>query len=379
MTRSLFYFFYFMCCIYQKNIFSHEYLYPVGTIIQDNTEKICVIHQKNMALTAWFWDPLTREAVKGLSMPYNAAGVCILPSKQEFSFIQNDAIKYKNINEKSARMLDLYGPYDFNTVRWLSNETCYFSAKYLNKMCLFQADKKNNVLCLTDSKSTSDYMYPQHAGNFLFYIKRNDEGKYAVCKIPYKHPFMEDEEDSFLKKSYLNMEKESVLYVHDNTNEHLGFLSINDDLEGFFISFLYEHNYSFLTFKLFYFSIKNNELETPISYLFSFSLPLFLIKEEINKKSLRLYESIIPLLPKYYNGSFYYSDGCNHISLYCYNKNQHKYYKISRNTINNIHFAPYIHNNVLYYGGAVTNDGLIKLIYNDITNNYYIKLHSQSI
>ncbi len=379
MTQSLFYFFYLICFFYQNNIFSHEYLYPIGSIIQDGIEKICVIHQKNMHLTAWFWNPSTGIAVKGLSSPYNAAGISILPSQEEFSFLQNDVIKLKNINKKSSRMLDLYGPYDFNTIKWLSNETCYFSAKYLKKMRLFQANKENNVLCLTNIKSTFDYMYPQQKGEFLFYIKRNEEGVYSVCKIPYKYPFMENEEDAFLKKGYLEMERENVLYVHENKNEHLGFLFLNNDFEGFFISYLYEKNNSFVTFKVFSFSTDTKN--SIASYLFSFLLPLFLIKEESNKESLRLYESIVPLLPKYYKDCFYYSNGNREISLYSYNKNQQKVSLISPYITYDspIYFSPYCFNNVLYYGGVISINGPIQLIYDDNNNDYYIKLPHQSI
>ena len=77
-----------------------EYIYPVGSIMHDGIEKIAIIHQKNMQLSIWFWNPQTKQAIKGLGGTYNGAGYGLLPSHDSFSFIHNDCIRIKDTTKK---------------------------------------------------------------------------------------------------------------------------------------------------------------------------------------------------------------------------------------------------------------------------------------
>jgi hypothetical protein len=349
--------------------YSNEYLYPIGEITQDGIEKLCVIHQKNMRLTLWLWDPITKKADKGLSGPYNAAGVAILPSKDSFSFIHNDALYIKDIHKRSASMIDLYGPYDFSTVRWLTNDTCYFSAREREKLNLFQTNRNGDVLRLTIS-SSSDYIYPQQVGDSLFYIEKRQDGKSLIVKTPYIIPLMRYEDDSNFEP-LLKQDENIVLYLHEDANNEISFLTMKNDQEGFFVRCpsILNKNQNFLNFGVFRLYVSKDDNSWHVSLLFSFSLPLFLIITNKNQLN-RLYESIVPLLPKYCGDSLYYVDGQKNLCLYRWDCNQNKIIKVV--TDNSLNFSPYMYKEVIYYGGKVVPTDKLQLYYQN--DEYYIDL-----
>ena len=119
------------------SISSHaEFLYPVGTVVFENTERVVVLYQQGAHLELWLWDPLTKSAFKGLSH-YTPAGLVVLPSSTQFSFIDHERIRIKSVAKKSPKALDMYPLYDFGLLYWIDDENCYCSARERHHYNLF--------------------------------------------------------------------------------------------------------------------------------------------------------------------------------------------------------------------------------------------------
>jgi hypothetical protein len=101
--------------------------------------------------------------------------------------------------------------------------------------------------------------------------------------------------------------------------------------------------------------------------LFDFSIPACLI---LNTSDLKLYESILPLLPKYYNGIIYYSSCYEQennsgqennqeklsLDIFSYDINTGKIEKKSQAKMGQLFFSPILVENKIFYGGKLSSD-----------------------
>ncbi len=301
--------------------YNDEYLYPVSSVVHDGVEKMCVLHQKGSHLELWFWDPLTTVATKGLLSSFNPTGVCVLPSKQAFSFIDNDRIKVKSIVKRSPQSIDLYGPYDLTTINWIDDSSFYFGAKERHHGNLFHATIDGELCRLTVSKS-SDYLYPQKVGEDFFFIEKDSEQNFSIIHTKYptdqlnEHLKKINSEQNFQEQIKLILEENDTSYhsyldpskfqkIIEFGHRNSAFLTMVSSQEGFFIEHpsVINKDDDFLEFlynRLFY---QNNQWN--VETIFSFAIPLHLLLRK--RGSSRLYESILPLLPLYQDGKVYFS------------------------------------------------------------------------
>lgn len=353
-----------------------EFLYPVAMLNHDGKQKICVLYQKNSHLELWFWDPESLEAVKGLLSSFTPAGIRILPHQRSFSFIDNDRIRIKDVTKRSPCTLDLpYGPYDLSTIEWIDNESFYFCAREREHLNLFHATIEGELFHLTRS-TTVNYSYPQKIEESLFYIAKNDEGEttleqaeYPIKQLPKRswnegnqnfkeqlRKIFEEENDTFTK-TYLDTTTQKKLYTWTDRNKELAFLFMKDGNKGYFLTHPANIGRSdeHMTFECYTFVCQS---EVTIKRLFSFDIPLYLLMPQHNRPE-RLYESVLPLLPMYYQDAIYYShDPGMGLRLYRYDETIDQSEELTRS--NNIHnFAPLCYGNKIYYGGTVSHsDGL---------------------
>ena len=377
--------FFFMFFSHVQPLFSHEFLYPVAYTKQDGHTGVYVLYQKSIThLELWLWNPETKIATKGLLSTYTPAGLRILPLNDGFSFIDEGRIRIKKLIKRSPRTIDIYESiYDINEIEWINEDNFYFSAKKNDTFCIFQMDINGVLECLIgDAKY--DCMYPQVVDDHLFYIERHIEDEllkrkhlsYKVFRTRYTHPHCSEthitqrynaskeitkdllDKDALLDAHDLpcdnssNIKKECIV---DFKEKPISFLKMISEDEGFFIAHpsQVERQDKVLQFDCYHIK-KNNNDAWDCKTIFSFSLPAHLLFDVLDA---RLYESILPLLPRYHEGSIYFVDyqstrtgGCN---IFRYDLALGIIEQKSFSRYEQLSFSPIFIDKKMFYGGII--------------------------
>ncbi len=290
-------FFLFIFFISSVSLYSEQFLYPVASYQNtDGNTQIFLIYQPSQHhIELWRWNPTTRSACKALLSHYIPAGLTILPNNKGFSFIDQGRLRIQYFHKRSPSTLDCpYPMYDFHPPTWLDEFHCYFSAKRLDHFCIFYGDMHNKTTtCLSDN-FPHDSMYPQIINDILFFIHRTPEGEHSIVQTAFQQPI--DNENGEKKNevhSLLTCGKRSLAFLH--------MVSAG---EGYFL----EHPSSIsrytpsLTLQCYHFF--KDEKGWREEQLFSFSIPMYFLKES----EYRLYESILPFLPRYIDQAIIFTD-----------------------------------------------------------------------
>lgn len=353
-----------------------EFLYPVGTVLFENTERIAVLYQQGPHLELWLWNPLTKTAFKGLSQ-YTPAGLTVLPSGTQFSFIDHERIRIKALTKKSPKALDMYPLYDFGLLYWINDTSAYCSARERSHYNLFHITTEGDVYRLTRS-DIYNYTYPQKVDNDLFYIKKSEKNNaYTIEKIGYPTDKIEnyqarlhDAEGKLTldkialvseetPRSCLSETLPEILFTCNEHDKALTFLHMKSSTEGFFLKHI-DHPFierfeKIMNLECWHLIKENNEWHS--QKLFSFSIPLHFLYGEN-----RLYESILRLLPLYTEKDIFYvsatDSGYLHVCCYSTLKASRTYKKQApqKQTEEHYLFTPYFYKGNGYCGGMVKNE-----------------------
>lgn len=343
----------------------YEWLYPVGSFIQDDHTKLYVIYQKSIDhLELWLWDPESKIATKALLSTHTPAALRQLPDATGFSFIDAGRIRIKYADKRSAKTIDIYEPiYDINPLTWQNSHQCYFSARRLDLFEIFMSCTHGHLISLAQ-QATSDCMYPTIINDSLFYIKRylnDDTYHYSLVQssctqfdCPYELP--EEEKIAFLnsKKSVVSNNKERSL-VEWGTDP-IAFLHMINERCGFFIKHpaLIDKHDPLLACS--YYQIHQDGEKWNTKKLFDFALPTYILFDN----ELRLYESMLPLIPLYNANHIYYLNAQSEnvpLRLYDYNLITNCSTELSHNNhIDESVVGPLISKKMLYYGGVVSDE-----------------------
>lgn len=389
---------------------AEEYLYPVTTVKKRNQTYLYLLYQHSQShLELLLWNPDTKEISKELPSIYNPAGVKVLMSDQGFSFIDNGRLKIKFFNKRSPKALDFYEPiYNIEVLEWIDDQSFYFSAIEHGHYTLFQgdiqgtlhrlSDNENECDCifqddikechqrLSDSKNECDCMYPQKIDRHLFYIERTKSGEqyrlsdryrimyhYRIMCMPYPsidrcphYTFnSSDDFDSRVeallqKKEGLSLKtnKKSSSYdqqcIFDNGDHPIAFLHMVNDHEGFFIKHSAISYLDDSTMLFDYNSLKKNAPDDTwrVNYLFTFEIPSSLLIQGTDK---RLYESMLPLLPRHHENIIYYSSLDNQsratLAIFSYDLTSGVITKRTKNYTGHC-LAPLILGNKVFFGNS---------------------------
>src|SRR3989338_8142820 len=355
-----------------------HYIYPVGILTQEaeKTEKLAVVYQKGHTVELWLWDPESKYATKGLLSSYIPAGLRILPSKNAYSFIDNDRVRVKELIKRSTKAVDLYGPHGLSTIEWVDDTTFYFSAYKQDRAAIFYASIEGDLIVLAHSK-TDDYLYPSLSDNKLFCIKKNRATqKFSLVYMEFDKEELQKE----LLKSDLagDMHKfsgeremqaqmtldipfkglqEELLYRYELDKRELAFLRMINNSCGYFITYDQKilKNDVFMRFFCYLFSkdsandlvnLSNGIMGWQSEYLFYFDLPvdLLLSRKTVQGGCDRLYESILPLLPVYHEGHMYFqSMGVQGLDLFVYSLVKRESSQISFSDYRHYYFCPLVY------------------------------------
>jgi hypothetical protein len=387
---------------------SCEFLYPVAVTEQDGKTKVYVLHQKSISnIELWVWDPETKFCTKGLLSSYIPASLKILPSGDGFSFIDAGRIRIKKFDKRSPKSIDIYEPvYDISQLHWIDEQNFYLSAKKNNKFCIFHVHESGLIkTVLQDSGQDSqnldsqgqnaqnldlqdvvcdfqnrDFMYPQKMGDSLFFIERvMAQGEYKKEHVSYKifktaYPelcnqarqlmdLVENSDDFDYKTKKIqeftdefasqDLVKKNCRCLVDFKGSPIAFLSMITENEGFFLKHpesICKHD-EIVTFECF--SLKQGGDIWETKKIFSFSIPANLILEVPDTC---LYESILPLLPKYYNNKIYFVNfdtKDQNLNIFSYNLLDNQIEQKTCLKTSQILFPPVFYGNIAFCGGKI--------------------------
>ena len=333
-------------------------------------KQICCIYQKSLHnLELWLYNIRTQQIEKALWSVYNPANVQFCSDGTRFSFIDNGRVRVYSFLKRSARSLEFTEPlHDVTFVEWADNNHCYFSAKQHGHYAILQTDMDGDIAHIL-SAYDADYLYPQKVGNQLFVVKRvylNTGYRYQIIKVAYKSTKKRKtdaatdlfgtigdvdliQEDILTDSVFEDIQDQKKEYVILSTGTQVvAFLSMVSSAKGFFARFKVPIDQRTNMVELSYHGIYKNGKLWRSNKLFSFSVPTGLISGPD-----RLHESLLPLLPRYFDNLLYYassSSNCD-MTLYQYNLStgQIKWIGCPDSTC----FAPLMHKGRLFYGIAI--------------------------
>jgi hypothetical protein len=308
-----------------------QYLYPVEIC----NNQVYYIQQKGLAdLELWRYFIDTGQQEKCLDWRYVPAGFKILPNKKNFSFIDSGRLRIKDFAKRSSHAIEfdtpVHGLYELN---WIDSQVCYFSAKQKDHYAIFYGDIKTKKLTSVYCDLGSECLSPSLVENQLFFIERNNLDRSSkIVKLNLEHAPELVLDCNYGQLIYLKMlNPELGFYI-----EHMPYLNDKSELIG-----LVCHKIEFCAdlkkwvgTKLFKFSILKK-------YLFG---------------SERLYESIIPFLPRAKKTCLYFSDmqkktdGQYCTSIFGYDLINLKIIDILQSDSKNLFFAPLGYQEGFFYG-----------------------------
>lgn len=304
-----------------------EYVYPVAAA---SKEEVYVLYQKSVDhIELWLWNSFTKKASKALLSTFCPAGLQLLPDGSGFSFIDNDRIRVKMQGRRQPRAVGFSEPiYNINLIHWIDHEAFYFSAKEKDHYAIFHGTIYSTCHRIINIKH-DDCMYPQLRGSDLYFIERDDNDDYAIASIPYPSIPREEcvpcddpaqfeervkaliqEQSEVAIRSYADLSKRRI--IADFGKHRIAFLSMYSDTFGIVLEYPQAVNRSdaFIPFVCHALECINNEWQT--RELFSFNLPAPLL---MIGNPQRLYESILPLLPRFYDDKTIFFVNASKLSL----------------------------------------------------------------
>lgn len=336
-----------IACLLSNQINTEQYIYPVADC--DNGDTIITIYQKSAEeIEVWFFDTINGYAQQGLSSFCQPVNIKMMPSGNGFSFIDQGYIKIKEFSKRSAQTLAIYEPIGlFSGMNWIDNENFYFVALQGNFFQIFQGDVQANIVQLTNE--SADALYPCIIDSTLFYIRRDKNKKCDIVKKDWKNG--------------QSLPKVMVPLDHDQSC----FLRMTSDQQGFYIQAKHKKNNED-NYQLTCHCIQNIEDVWADTAIFTLQIPAYYVTGPT-----KLYESIIPFLPRYTEKQeIYFSTWDQEYATFILKK-----YNLKTQCLSDLKpitisehrtkiFAPYVCNNQIYCGFMAHQDSLLKLLqYND--------------
>lgn len=341
------------------NIFisAKEFIYPVFS----HENNIYYIHQKKIdALEVLTFDTikksLNKENINGC-LPGN---LNLLPDKNGFSFIDQGKIRIKYFNIEKIQTINLQEPiYNISNVEWIDNENFYFSGKNSKRFDIYFSNiLQNNLFTIScetiTDKICSDLLYPQRINSDLYFIERSVDERYKTKKSNYKIVKIKCPDYSISGFQFLPENENSCII--NLGNMPISFLKMINENEGYFL----EHptlvdktdKIISLTYHKLYFCKDDNKFKN--IELFSFNLPINYI---FGSNSERLYESILPFLPKQFNNEIFFSHCLNDLKLlvniYSYNLDNQIIAQKTFSLNTEMQFSPIMANDNIYCGSNI--------------------------
>ena len=321
-----------------------EFLYPVASITDDH---LLVMYQKNPNhIELWHWNPQTHQAQQALLSRFTPAGVRLLPSKKGYSFIDDGIIKIHYFHKRSPKTVECDAPlYNIEFLHWLDEKGCYTHARYRDTFGIFEISSEGEVYPLVVHPD-KDCMYPQIVGETIYYIERHK----GICSLK-KHHYMKVEGQEFVDRLA------RYEYMAENVIEGLKtpyvFLFMPNETCAFMLSHPPTVSKKDQSILFSYHCVTHFDEGAKIEKLFDFTLPSSFI---FSGSSGRLYEALLPFIPRHNNDQILYSSLDNEkLGIFVYSQQDKKIYPL-RIEPHEYFFAPLIGPNTIYLGGLLSDE-----------------------
>lgn len=339
-------------------ILSHEYLYPVGHIHKEG-KKLLLMYQKSIHhVELWQWDPISQETGKALLSSYTPAGISLLPDGSGFSFIDSDTIRLAQSHKRSPALIPLYEPlYDFTMMQWFDNNHCILSAKEKEHYGIYIIDREGRCYQILHDKQVH-YKYPTLIDTTLFYIETSETSHtikqtiidlsplYVTKKISAEEIYLYPNERLFCSATA----PQNILPCNERS---IAFLTMCDTEHGFFLEHPTRIDRHDMRISFDYFSLTKVGDSWHQKQLFTFSLPMAYLMNSDE----RMYESILPFLPKLKYPNLYYLDcqeGMIATQLWGYNMVTEQSTQLTHATQSVL--GLYVYQDLLWYGGVLQDE-----------------------
>jgi hypothetical protein len=283
-------FFYSLLFFYMYALSVTEYFYPVAFYIEEDC--ILCLRQTSPSTTRLVkYNACSQVEEPVVCSLYNPAGIVLLPDNKGFSFIDNGRLRIKKFHKRSPKTIDFDEPFfNIHGLHWIDEYTGYCSAQNNSHFSLYHFDDEGTTTCLMKAPQT-DCMYPEKIDDQLFYIERFKQGACNEYGYAIKYADYDSRNVSHLMYDF---DQKPIIFLHMISSRE-GFVLEHEkaiDSDEKIAHFFYHH------------LLKEGDKWND-TILFSFAIPtkLFLYPNDD-----RLFESILPLLPKIRNNMIYFVD-----------------------------------------------------------------------
>ena len=334
--------------------FGFVYIYPVAT----GENIVFYTYQKSLTdLELWRLflpdnNSLQAEHLeKCLYWRFVPAGFALLPDNKCFSFIDSGRLWIKAFAKRSPRAISFDQPvFNISEVCWLEDKICYFSAKQDRSYAIFIGDIQKQTLKILHDPKDKDCLSPRIIDNQLFCIERQAHDRSClIIKL--------DLNDAHK----INNNQINQRVIMDCGYQQIIYLKMCTPKLGFYIEHMPYINDHAQAITLICHKIELVDSKWINTKIFRFLVPkCYLFGEQ------RLYESILPFLPRAKKTRLYFSDikqneaGQYHSSIFEFDLISLKRIGILKSEQNMIFFAPLKANHTLFYGkiweGSVEQD-----------------------
>lgn len=330
----------FFVIFYTQIIISTEYMYPVASL--DDTTVLYIHQVSSQNIQLFTYNINTHHTEQTLWSLFTPANVQLLPNNTGFSFIDNGRLRIKTFSKRSPKTIDFDDPiFNINGLHWIDEHTCYCSAYDNNHFSIFELCDDESIYCVM-RKDNTDCMYPQKINNQLFYIERDKEANnnyYSIMQTSYK----QDGASQVL----INFEHNPIIFLH-----------MISETEGFVVGHQEDIDCESSKANFYYYHIWKKDNNWHCSLLLSFEIPTCLF---LYNNDQRLFESILPLLPRRINDKIYFVDcldSCdNMLQPYYYDLLTNQKHKVPMKKEKGHFFVPIQCGTRLCFGGTLDLEG----------------------
>lgn len=369
-------------CLLATSAHGKQFIYPVGATVKDGVVNIHLMHQKSLEdIELLSWNPVTKVTTKELLSTFSPALFRVMPHGSGFSFIDKDRVLVKSFKKRSPKTITFNDPInEISALEWIDESEFYFMGRRGNRFCIFQSNLQGDLSMIAQHDSI-DCMYPQKINQTLFYVERvkvGDEYTYALVSAAYPPstvwtfqpvPNFDDAHDReiFLRQHELNPRP---LINHNDTQRlfnfgamPVAFLHMVSDTQGFFITHPQAIQRDDAVIPFTHYQLTKAPEGWAVKPLFNFSLPAHFF---VSSNEHRIYESLLPFLPKQFGSTFYFADCYDtdrlRVGLFAFDLSTQTVTKASyapkTERFGDAFFAPLQVNAAIFYGGGLSEEGL---------------------